>query len=419
MTELYMVLIAAMISISVIRMILNPANLFDFPVFIGIVFAGVLGPQIMIVYEDNRHLPAESFEQFLFLSVNCLGMSWLGYIPRARVDWLLKFRYRINTARLTVVGWVLVALGLVSSYLMLTTEVELTDEGMATGVFTLIYFAFHNTIFPAYAIQLQLFLRRPSVLSAVGILMTIWCPIYMVLVLGRREHTIALGMITLGSLYWIRKFIPPRLILISAVMFVAMMVQVIGEYRTFVSERGVGAILEFDPFERFSTLEKKRTPAPEVSMACLRIDQANRLPDLNYGAGFWNAIVYRLIPAQIVGRDIKDFLLLPVNPPLFDKIWQYPVTSPPTTAPTAIADSYVEFGYLGCLYFGFLSYFFKCLRAACDLGYDIAILVFVIINTSARLSLSHVAVEIIPALIAYMVILGPVILVSSKSGNPI
>ncbi|NJO92983.1 MAG: hypothetical protein HC831_31500 [Chloroflexia bacterium] len=96
----------------------------------------------------------------------------------------------------------------------------------------------------------------------------------------------------------------------------------------------------------------------ELRNAAMIIEAVDRSGSFGYGSGFWNDIVFQYVPGQIVGYDFKKSLQF--NSTISEDIINFYGTSfSRGSTHTGIGDSYLEFGFAGCLIFALIAYFFK------------------------------------------------------------
>jgi hypothetical protein len=76
-----------------------------------------------------------------------------------------------------------------------------------------------------------------------------------------------------------------------------------------------------------------------------------------YGLHFWNKLVFGFVPAQYVGKGVKDSLMIPLTDDT-----QYTQFQKDTgTCETGIAEAFMAFGYFGCGLFFVMGAFMRWL----------------------------------------------------------
>jgi hypothetical protein len=185
------------------------------------------------------------------------------------------------------------------------------------------------------------------------------------------------------AFFFVKRWVPSRVAALAAVIAVAFLIPLFAEMREELAQRGELGSLEWDdPLKR--VLSGKIL---ELRNAAAAIDSVSRTGAYGLGTGYWDAIVFRYVPGQLVGFDVKRGLQFNWNVSIFDDIG-YRVHSGTTT--TAIADTFVQFGYVGCLFFFAQGYLFKriWLRAVRSESI-IAQIAYISLMTPAMVGVTH------------------------------
>jgi hypothetical protein len=126
------------------------------------------------------------------------------------------------------------------------------------------------------------------------------------------------------------------------------------------------------------------------------------------GQAYWDQLVFRFVPAQIVGRDVKDSLMFR-SALRHDKqdLAALGYRLETGTTVTGMGDSYREFGYFGALLFAVLAVVFKSLWAASLRPNGVfAQLLYIQTSTSAMHAVTHQTADYLPALLYNLIFLG-------------
>ena len=114
-----------------------------------------------------------------------------------------------------------------------------------------------------------------------------------------------------------------------------------------------------------------------------------------FGTGFWDAAIFQYVPGQIVGYGVKEALQFKFS--VFSPLWArsgltnlYGYDVPLGSTFTGIGDSFVEFGYLGCILFAMIGYLFKTLWVSSNSGKSVpAMLLHMSLFSPAMVSITH------------------------------
>src|SRR5262249_2132379 len=127
------------------------------------------------------------------------------------------------------------------------------------------------------------------------------------LVFGRREPA-ALFAITIGLTFYFQLGLrPARWLVVSSIGVAMLAIPATGTYRRFQLQNDWEAVRQMDivgNFREFVELES----ALELRNAAMLIEATRRSGQYQRGAGYWNHLVFRYIPAQFLGDRFKDSL---------------------------------------------------------------------------------------------------------------
>jgi hypothetical protein len=163
-------------------------------------------------------------------------------------------------------------------------------------------------------------------------------------------------VLILGCALWFqRRLQPPRTFVIVGVVATALLFNAIGEYRRLVT-----TINEYSTEARLPTLDEflqidffgkySLDTAFEARNAIYFTAATAETFKFNFGLEYWNFFVFRYVPGQFVGKDLKEALTVPVS---INPSSVYPeYTRHPGTTYTGFADAFMAFAFLGALVYG-------------------------------------------------------------------
>ena len=243
-------------------------------------------------------------------------------------------------------------------------------------------------------------------------LVAAWIPLQAAIFYGRREPT-ALFLISLAmSLFFLKGKQVPRWLVIGAVLGSVFIIPAVGKYRQLAAENPLEAVKQIDFGEQVKDYFDEDAIS-EVKNATILIAATSETGDYEWGAGYWNRIVFRFVPAQFLGKAFKDSLMVGGQQRDLAEFVENVMgvqTSVGSTFP-GLGDAFNQFGYLGCLFFAFMAYVFKNLwTAANHEGGTVAQILYIQITTSAMRALTHQTMDFLPGLIYSGVFIGLVAL---------
>ena len=218
---------------------------------------------------------------------------------------------------------------------------------------------------------------------------------------GRRETTVLFILSLALSFYFIRGKLPPRWAIVASVLGAMFIIPAIGEYRNLASENPLTALKSISFKDEFNEYFEEDTIS-EVRNAVLLIAATQETGDYEMGAGYWNRIIFRFVPAQLLGRDFKDSLMIGGQQRDLAEFVEESLGAniPIGSTITGIGDSFNQFGYFGCLVFAAIAYLFKNLWVAANHAEGtMAQILYIQVMTSAMRALTHQTLDFLPGFI--------------------
>jgi hypothetical protein len=411
MTALLFWLFVVLLALPLFKVFSQPAKIYEFPYFMAATFAIFVLPQAVSLIRFPGAAPEEAVQNVLLVTCLCLAACLLGYripfnpIPAYRVT------QAVDEARLFHVGLVFVGCGIGFTYLLSHIEVQTSEVGGWTGPAT-IYGFFQQLCYPGFAICLMVALRRPALVSFGATLVSALVPVQSML-FGRREPA-ALFLLTIGlTLYYRRRLRPPRWLVMTTIFAVMLAIPATATYRRFQLQNDWEGIRQIQLVGNFRDFLGQESVL-ELRNAAMLIEAARRSGNYEYGAGYWNHLVFRYVPAQILGDALKASLMIQrSSDDLERELAGMDYTNPTGSTVTAMGDSFQQFGYWGCLFFVVVGEFFRRLwRASTPQTALFAQLLYMQSCTSAMRAVTHWTLDFLPGLLYNLIFLGAAMLYS-------
>jgi hypothetical protein len=354
-------LLAVIVVAMLVRGLLRPGATLEYPFLAAATMAGWFMPQALLLMNDP-YLPEGGYDATMVMAALSM-IAILRGDRRASRSSPVEIE-RFDEQRLLIGAAALSAIGAVAFGLVLRTPVEVNEEGLGTGIVT-IYFFFFTAQFFGLALSLIVFLRRYSPLAAAVVAFDYVSMSGFILFGGRRGPLVELALITFCALWFQRRIAPPRALFIVGVVASSLVVNAAGEYRSLVSsinanrsEQEGGRLPTFDEFMKidflgsFASADPRRTD--ELRNAIFDIAATLDTLGFRFGVDYWNYMVFRYVPAQLVGRDLKEMLTVRL-PDLAAEVYAHrPWIG---TTHTGFSDSFLSFGPAGAVIFGLIAAF--------------------------------------------------------------
>lgn len=329
------------------------------PVLFGGVFGLWFGPQLIAVGLDPT-IPRDGHFIVSVMAVYCLVSAAAGWwiATGSRHERLVRVR-NLATDDLIwpVIG--ITCFALVSNLVLASMREQMVGVSQWTGPIVIVNF-FAQLRIVAMISSLMLMLKRPTPLTIglASINLAICLPVAFLLL--RRTDMIAVGVGSLGALYFQRKIKVPVPLLMVGGASVLLVVFTIGAIRGTADRiyESTGqrvpiystTLLSQVDFE--SELNKEVEGAPDVRNAIYDSKLTSDLGNYYLGASLWNDFVFQYVPSGFVGADVKQSLIIGTRGVQAEEIaTRFGYFSNTGTTRTGVGSSYRDFWYFGAVYF--------------------------------------------------------------------
>jgi hypothetical protein len=397
MTDLYLIFLVIGIAIVLLRVAVDPAKIFEYPYFMSAVFAVFIVPQAFSLSRFPGRVSDGAVEDALLMTCLCFTASVIGYTFNPSQKLFKQVVRPVQPTRMLHIGAVFIACGYIFGYLLAQIEVEFnTQRGGMTGLGT-IYIFFTSLKFPGLAIALGLLLQKFTLPRLFLTFMGILSPAGEVILGGRREPAVALALVIFLSLYFNRRTKPPLVLVYGGMVLAMLAIPATGIYRDLAYEGRLGEIRKLDLVNNFKDYFGRESIL-ELRNAAAVIESTQKFGTYDYGVGYWNQMIFRFVPAQLVGKQVKDSLMIgDTVDSMFtaEKGTSHEFSVGSTL--TGMGDSFKQFGWFGCLFFALMAVIFRSFwLAALQPGALFAQLLYLLICTSAMRAVTHQTVDFLP-----------------------
>lgn len=329
-------------------------RMIQFPFLAAVVFVGWMLPQLLGL-TSNSFLPKGGLEKTIFMAILCVGAAWIGYTFNqrpARLFWWQFDRQRLlrGSAALSLLGaFFFYQVGL------LAATVTAETGGQWTGIIT-IYVFMGRLLSIGMVIALILYLNKPGWPALLIFLFDLMFYLDRIIIKGRRADMVELGLILLMALWFYRRWLPPRWVMVAVIVVGALVINSIGDYRSTMlgedqttwSGAGISKVLEIDYIGNLMNLVSGDARNDDLTNAVMNIEAADRQFSFDFGLTHWNSIINSYIPGQWVGKDVKQSLMIDFGNPAYSEFRHIPYIG---STQTGLSDAFLSFWYLGAIKF--------------------------------------------------------------------
>ncbi|ACK73852.1 hypothetical protein PCC7424_5789 (plasmid) [Gloeothece citriformis PCC 7424] len=333
-------------------------RIYQYPFFMACIFFSFVVPQAVALVNNPGGVTQQALERVLLASCLCAAACWIGYERKPNPRWLAKLNIIVDDHKLFRAGIVLMVMGHFFYFLLSRTTIQRSAiNGNWTGPAT-IYIFFSQVVNVAFTIFLLKTLKRPKLNNLMCTVISGW-PLFQSILGGRRQPTMTFIIIVGLSLWIILRYLPPRWVIIVSIILLIFIIPVLGFLRgRFWDLIFSGQWQEIVYQTQLAFESQQAGEILELRNAALFMDAAEKTGLYGYGTGYWDSIIFQYVPGQIVGYDLKESLQFNlIKPETLENLYGYVIPTGSTT--TGVGDSFIEFGYLGCLCFALIGYLFK------------------------------------------------------------
>ena len=408
----YFILFLVVCGVLLLAALYRPVRIYQYPYFMAATFVAFITPQLYGLYRVGWAGPY--VEVTTLMGLLCAVCCWLGYLPRPHPAILERLNVSLNPSRFLHGGIVLVVVGYFFTYKFGAIAVE-EDAGLMTGLGT-IYLFFGGLIYPGFAICFYCALKQRNPVAWISAAVAALIPLQAAIFYGRREPTVLFILSFAMSFYFLKGRTPARWAIIASIIGGMFIIPAIGQYRSLAAEDPLAALKSVDFAEKFGEYFDEDAIS-EVKNATVLIAATQQSGNYEWGAGYWNRLVFRFVPAQFLGRGFKDSLMIggaERDPAEFVE-QNMGTVLPSGSTVTGLGDSFMQFGYFGCLVFAGMAYVFKNLWTAANHAEGTgAQILYIQVMTTAMRALTHQTLDFLPGLIYGGVFVGLVVLYAKE-----
>src|SRR5216684_2776344 len=404
MAPVYFIVLLILAGVSLATVIKKPVRIFEYPFFMAFAFSVFIAPQAFSLIRFPGEVEESSVDAVLLNACLCLIACFVGYkVSSSSV--IMRWTTRpADMKRLFHVGVVFVGISYGAGSLLSKTDVQYADTGGMTGAATIILF-FAQLAYAGFAILLFCLLHRPSFTTVVGFMASA-VPILQDVITGRRENTAIVVLTIVMALFYERRIHPPRLAIIGILVFSMLAIPSTLEYRRYAKDSNWTGVRQIDLVGNFGHFLFEESIL-ELRNAAALIESTRKTGHYEFGAAYWNHLVFRYVPAQLLGNDFKQSLM-------FDT-WDLGKNGATETGfrfsrgstVTGMGDTFQQFGWMGCIVFAFMGVLFKGMwQASLAKNALFARLLYILTFTSAMRAVTHWTLDFLPGLLYFAICLG-------------
>jgi hypothetical protein len=398
--DLFFLVLLGLICLSlVVSGLLRTEGIYQFPFWAGVICVGWFYPQAVGGYFNRDAYPFGAYADCLLFASLCMVGFWLGFkmvlFKAIRKSWLDA---PFDLSRLYLAGVGLCVFGFYFQWKLWSLPEEMLAETQWSGA--AVKYLFFASIFKVGFLVLWLVYLSQDKIVAPRLLIFILPCLFLIssaaLLRGRRAEMMNLASYILVSLWFVRRFTIPRGLLIVGLAGGLILVNAIGTYRAIMKNKDTSLSERLAQASNADYLASSRRSMGESGSEFKNyIFYRQAVVDsgfYDFGFEHWDRAVFNFVPAQIVGRELKESLMLEYLQEVDLQAYALEAYGHPRktgSTSTGFYDAYASFGWFGVIKFIIIGNIMGVLYKYAMCGYFLPQLLYVYLLGTAMHAVSH------------------------------
>jgi hypothetical protein len=320
------------------------------------------------------------------MAILCSVCCYFGHIANKRP--LRSFNWKFDPKRLLRAATILSLFGAYFYYQMsLLAESATADYGGGwTGIIT-IYVFFSSMVTVGLVLALLVHFNNSSRWSYVLIIFDLSLYFDRIVMNGRRAAMVEIFVIAGLVIWFYRRKLVPRSLMVLVLVCGSLVINSIGDYRSAVmgqDAKGFDAVAKIDFVGNLESLFTHG--GPELTNAVYIIEAVDKNMTFDLGLSHWNGLVNAYIPGQIFGADFKRSILLELPNAAYT---EFSYVSSFGSTVTGLSDAFASYWYFGALEFFFIGFVMAKLFRSGNNGHLVAQVLLMLVFVDALQAITH------------------------------
>jgi hypothetical protein len=389
---------------------LRKGSILEYPFLAAAIFFSFVLPQLPGLAIDP-YLPEFAFKKTMMVTISCAAMIWIGWLVGRRP--MKIFAWEMNEKRLIAAAAILSLFGAFFFFKLSRLPEEVKGASLYTGL-PVAYLFFAQLLSYGFAIAMILFARNRSYPALAIVVFGGLFYADRIIFAGRRAVLSEFIVIILLSLWFGRRKAVPWVLGLVGVIVGTLVLASTGDYRRVAKAEKGPSLAEVKQIDFVGNLNSlMANGGAEMRNAIYKINAIDENMILDFGANHWNVVVFNYIPAQIVGREIKESFIINVKDP-YKYVDHMPMVG---STDTGMSDAFGSFWYLGAIKFFIIALVMKHYYKSAMRGNIPAQLFYMLLLTPSLLTITHHTQTIVSYWIHMMIFLVPFLIWARKTVN--
>ena len=373
---------------------------YQFPFWAGTIALGWFFPQAVGGYFNSGEFPINAYSDGMFFAALCTASLWMGFEyavkrgPQSKTSWLSA---PMNPERLYYAGAVLCLFGFLFQWKLWSLPEEMLAQSQWSGA--TVKYLFLASVFKFGFLTLWLlYLSQPKMVAPKLLIFIIPCLAFLLgaaVLRGRRSEMMNLFSYLAVGFWLVRRISVPRW-LVSLLMVIGLIfISGISTYRGIMKNKEISLTERLSEAVNVDYLSASRGALDQSGAEFKNFIYYRQIhADMgiyDFGIVHWNRFVSNYIPAQLVGRGLKNSLMLPPTDLSIKNLVEerYNHTFKLGTTSTGYKDAFGSFGWFGGIKFLLIGLIMGALYRHAMQGAFFGQLLYLYVLTTAMQATTH------------------------------
>lgn len=422
--ELLTLILYGLINSSMVLFYLRKKGQFcNFPFWAGTIAMGWFFPQALGGYFYYSRFPENSFWEAMLFASLCSLFLWAGYTKGIQQKVLSRSWLSTNFDgnALYLAGMILCLFGFFFEWKLLNLPEEILSQSQWSGI-TVRYLFFAGAFKIGFLTIWLLYLHQPKwfipsmLLFLIPSLILLLMP---VILHGRRAEMMNMAAYIIIGLWFTRRISFPRWFVITGLLCGLLIINGIGMYRNLLHNESIPLLKRLHQAitaDYLTQVDKiTQESGPEfINYIYFRQAIEDNLA-FDFGLRHWNMFVFNYVPAQLVGKNFKNSLMMDLPNERAITYKEFGHIAVPGTTITGYFDAYASFGWLGFVKFFLIGLIMGKLYKHALQNNFLGQLLYLFFITSAMHAITHSTNQVLVRNWVYFFLLGyPILHIAKK-----
>jgi oligosaccharide repeat unit polymerase len=342
----------------------HPDRILQYPFLASIIWIVFLLPMVFQIVNNMKYFSIHvirnhGVEGAIIMGILCVIMGWLGFAFGRKSKPILT--PNISIERLFYAGCILYILSTIGMYKLLEQCGGLMNAMFGGGYYSnakagsiVIWNFLSRFAYPAFLMIYWSTLRKSSKIKWFTVLLALVIPLFNTFVWGRRSLTIMLLLIIFGAGYFIKRWRLKPIVTSTGFILILFILTVAPQYRDLIAQGKFEKISEIDVGNEIYSQTVGSVENEYYILVYMTALPDFCISDYAYGTDIWNNFVRFWVPRQFLGASLKETLRME-NSQIVKRVEQvFDYNQQIGMFLTGPADAFIQFGYLGCVFYFFI-----------------------------------------------------------------